>query len=241
MRVLDLTFGAPALNLAFDEVLLERADADEAGETLWFWESPRPFAVLGVSQVLADEVDEAECARGRVPVYRRCSAGGCVLQGAGCLNYSLILRYDRDPELRGIRSSYGYILGRIAETLRTWGIEASHRGISDLAVGEMKFSGNAQRRRKIALLHHGTFLYDYDLALLARYLKEPDDRPDYRGDRSHVRFVQNIPLTANDLRAVVRRAFAAHEPLDVPHPAELERARQLAEDKYETEQWRRRR
>ena len=50
------------MNLALDEVLLDSLESGRAGETLRFWESPTPFVVLGVSQVLAEHADEAACA-----------------------------------------------------------------------------------------------------------------------------------------------------------------------------------
>ena len=61
-----------------------------------------------------------------------------------------------------------------------------------------KVSGNAQRRGRRALLHHGTLLYDFDPGLAARYLKEPIRRPAYRSGRCHADFIGNLPLSAED-------------------------------------------
>ena len=91
MRLIDLSFDDPAQNLALDEALLDAAEEGRSGDTLRFWESPSTFVVLGTAQVFAIEVHEAACRRDGVPVLRRCSAGGCVLQGPGSLNYSLVL------------------------------------------------------------------------------------------------------------------------------------------------------
>jgi len=166
LRLIDKSFELAGMNLALDEVLLDSLESGRAGETLRFWESPAPFVVLGVSQVLAEHVDEAACVAAGVSVVRRCTAGGCVLQGPGSLNYTLVLAHEGRAELATIRSSYVYILGRIVEALRGRGIDARHMGICDLAVEEMKFSGNAQRRRKRGILHHGTLLYGLDLDLV---------------------------------------------------------------------------
>ena len=55
-----------------------------------------------------------------------------------------------------------------------------------------KFSGNAQRRRRHALVFHGTILYGFDLSLIDALLKFPSAQPEYRASRSHSEFVRNI-------------------------------------------------
>ena len=67
-------------------------------------------------------------------------------------------------------------------------VNISVRGHTDLAIGDRKFSGNSQRRRKHFLLFHGTFLLNFDLALIGELLPMPSKQPDYREDRSHDRF-----------------------------------------------------
>ena len=76
MRVIDVSFREPERNLALDQVLLDNAEERAGCEVLRFWESPIPFVVLGVSQKLEQEVDEEACCRDKVPILRRCSAGG---------------------------------------------------------------------------------------------------------------------------------------------------------------------
>jgi len=237
MRVLDLSFHEPAVNLALDEVLLDSAERGRAGECLRFWECPVPFVVLGVSQKVQEEVCEDACQRDGVSILRRCSAGGCVLQGPGSLNFSLVLSYERGPALRNIRESYCYILCRIRERLATRGVRASLEGIADLAVDGRKVSGNAQKRRKSFVLHHGTVLYRVDALAMGRYLKEPRDRPAYRGNRPHESFVSVLPLGPDELRRAVREAFDAPEVTVEPLPDELAEARMLAQEKYLNPAW----
>src|ERR1035438_9487240 len=115
MRFLDLTLPTAAANLALDEALLLRAEADEGAEVLRVWEWPHAAVVLGSGCRLADEVDEAACRAAGGTILRRSSGGGTVLLGAGCLLYTLVLNSERMPELAGIRSSYAYILARVAQ------------------------------------------------------------------------------------------------------------------------------
>ena len=134
--------------------------------------SPVHFVVLGLSQAVDDHVIREACNRDGVPILRRCSAGGCVLQGPGCLNYSLILRTDR-PGCETIHASYRTILGSLADALVRLGHRVEPAGISDLAVDGRKVSGSVQRRRRRFFLHHGTLLINFDLSLFSRYLCEP--------------------------------------------------------------------
>ncbi|MCC6487195.1 MAG: lipoate--protein ligase family protein [Candidatus Hydrogenedentes bacterium] len=236
MRLLDLSLQSPEENLACDEFLLDRVEHGDA-EILRFWESTVPFVVLGVSQVLREHVAERACEADGIPVLRRCSAGGCVLQGPGCLNYTLVLTHDQHPEVATIRGSYCYILGRVCEVLRKRGLSASHKGTSDIAIGGQKVSGNAQKRRRRAILHHGTLLYGMDPALMERYLREPAERPQYRGDRTHRGFVRCLPLSADDLRAGIAEAFGAGPERIAVARAERAALKALARDKYATDEW----
>jgi lipoate-protein ligase A len=238
MQVLDLTLPAAAENLALDEALLLEAEAGRGGEALRLWEWPRPAVVLGAGCVLADDVDEAACRADGVPVLRRASGGGTVLLGPGCLCYSLVLAYDRGPALREITPSYVYILGRVSDALAGLLSGIEQAGTSDLMEGGLKFSGNAQQRKRDHLLHHGTLLYDFDLSLFGRYLRMPARQPEYRGRREHAAFVRNLPAEAGELKRRVRAAWAANEEM-AGWPREA--VRQLADDKYTREDWIRRR
>lgn len=237
MRVYDVSFLSPARNLALDEVLLDECESGRLPETLRFWESKSYFAVLGVSQVLRQHVYESACHEDRVGIFRRASAGGCVLQGPGSLNYSLVLLHEHHPDARTVRGGYCYIFNKIANALQSRGVMVKHKGISDLAHNGKKVSGNAQKRRRNAFLHHGTLLYDFDTQRVERYLKEPSDRPEYRGDRTHTRFVQNLALTQQELKDAVREAFGGDEPKTRLPARILRAARELEASKYKAPNW----
>ena len=243
MRLLDYSFAEPEANLALDETLLDSVEKGYSATALRFWESPSHFVVLGVSQKLAEETDESACRRVGIPILRRCSAGGCVLQGPGCLNYSFAIRYESYPEARSIHGSYQLILPAIARVLKErHGIPARREGISDIAVEGLKISGNAQKRRKHAMLHHGTLLYDFDVTLAEQCLRHPAERPSYRGDRNHRAFLTNLPLPPLALVETVLEAFSLNGPLDsAPSPSEMEQVQRLVREKYATHEWNRRR
>jgi lipoate-protein ligase A len=237
MKYLDLTLPTPGANLACDEALLDACDENPAAEILRFWEPTRPFVVLGYANHAAAEADLAACRAADVPVLRRCSGGGAVLQGPGCLNYSLVLGLDLHPDLHTIPAANGYIMEQQRRAMeRLLESPVSVRGVTDLCCargGEtLKFSGNAQRRKRHALLFHGTFLLDFDLDLLPRFLPMPSREPDYRQRRSHRQFVTNVELAAGLIKTALRETWAAVEP--VSSPPEISAA--LLE-KYTGDEW----
>ena len=78
------------VQLALDEVLLDRLIAGRRGPTLRFWEWAEPALVLGSHQVLANEVDLAAAAGLGFTVARRMSGGGTMIVEPGrSITYSL--------------------------------------------------------------------------------------------------------------------------------------------------------
>ena len=214
-RLLDLTLPSPVENLALDFALLDELDERGGDPILRFWESDRHFVVLGPSCRLIDDVHVAVCEQNGVPVLRRASGGGTVLQGPGCLSYALVLPLTWDPHLANLRSTNQFILERMATALHRWEPATVFQGISDLAIGGRKVSGNAQRRKRNALLFHGTILYAMESDLIARYLKHPARQPEYRKDRPHGAFLRTIDATPEDLKQAIAEVWHVDSPLAI--------------------------
>jgi lipoate-protein ligase A len=233
MKFLDLTLGDPAANLALDEALLDACDNQSGGEVLRFWEARDYFVVAGYSNQVAREVNLPACRNGNVPVYRRCSGGGTVLQGPGCLNYSLILKMDGNDSLQTITAANNHIMSRQQNALATL-LDRPVRleGHTDLALDGLKFSGNAQRRKSRALIFHGTFLLHFDLTLMEKYLSMPSREPGYRAGRPHRLFLTNLPLSAEAVKKALQQEWQTASALqDAPDP------RPLLAEKYSRDDW----
>ncbi|MSR65784.1 MAG: lipoate--protein ligase family protein [Pedosphaera sp.] len=240
MTLLDLTLPSPAENLACDEALLDAAESGASGEVLRFWESPDYFVVVGYANKVATEVNVAACAARGIPILRRCSGGGTVVQGPGCLNYALALRINPDGPTRNISSANQFIMERnraaIKSALRTPHSALRIQGHTDLTLDGLKFSGNSQRRRKHFLLFHGTFLLDFDLAIVVELLRHPSHEPGYRASRKHGEFVANLNAPGDLVKDALREAWTANEKLQRIPAKEIER---LVIEKYSTTGWNR--
>jgi lipoate---protein ligase len=196
---MDTSTSDPREQLGLDQQLLEQGRA-----VLRVWESDRECVVIGYAGRPDRDVDLDACERHATPVLRRCSGGGAVVLGPGCLNYSLVLPLAWEPRWHDIRYSFNWSMDRMRQALAL--PQLQREGDSDLAIEQRKVSGNAQRRTQRVILHHGTLLYDFDAARAEQLLKPPHRQPRYRAGRSHRDFLGNIPLSVEEIR---RRLVAA--------------------------------
>ncbi len=237
MQHLDLTLASAAENLACDEALLDLCEEGYPREILRFWESPSYFVVAGYSNKIHQEVDINSCRDRQIPIYRRVSGGGTVLQGPGCLNFALILKIDSKRPISNLVAANHYVLEQNRTALEPLlAAPAAIEGISDLTQDRLKFSGNAQRRRRHFMLFHGTLLLDFDLGMIQKTLRLPSRQPDYRNNRTHEAFLINLKLERAAVKEALRRQWQADEPF----PAEAfpaDAIRHLVETQYRHESW----
>jgi lipoate-protein ligase A len=160
-----------AWNMAFDEALLEGADSDRVA-TLRFYEWAVPTLSLGYFQPVADR--DQHPASLTCPLVRRSSGGGAILHDRE-LTYSIAMPVDRQSAANAVRLSLS-IHEALVAALSKFAIKATmyneaslqepkepflcfaRRAIGDLIVENRKIAGSAQRRRRGAILQHGSVL-----------------------------------------------------------------------------------
>ncbi|UOG38926.1 lipoate--protein ligase family protein [Leptospira noguchii] len=132
-------------------------------------------------------------------IVRRASGGGTVVHHPKeNLNFTFFISLDVKPELYKVKESYDYFLSLVLRALKRQTLDASFRGKSDLTVLqnglEKKISGNAQFRKKGAVVHHGTLILKPSLIeRVSKLLKHPPEEPEYRKNRKHTDFVTSLP------------------------------------------------
>lgn len=237
MLLIDYTTNSPEENIALDELLLLKAESGEAGESLRFWGSGEYFVVIGRAGKVREDCFIENCEKDGVKIIRRVSGGGTVLEGPGCLNFSLVLSYGADSLYASINSSYKAILGKICGALAEKGCPAEFRPICDIALNGKKISGNAQARKKRYFLHHGTLLYGLDIEMTEKYLKHPAKEPGYRLKRPHSDFIANMPLGEEALKDAVKSAFTVTGNAAKLSTKDHAFIKKLIEEKYSQDGW----
>lgn len=234
MQLLDLSLDSPAQNLALDEALLDFAEENDGPPTLRFWESPTYFVALGYTNRADIESDVAKCRAQNIPILRRATGGGTVLQGPGCLNYAFIDRIEAGQSLN-VGATNDRVMGCVRDALNPLlNGEVELQGHTDLTWRGHKFSGNAQKRRAHFFLFHGTVLLDFDLDLVQQVLRPPSKEPAYREHRSHSQFITNIPLGRAQVKTALAQVFGANETsTEVPHAL----MNRLIEERYARDDW----
>jgi len=245
MQRFEHSLATPAENVAFDEAILEWAEANSReGEFLRLWESAEPMVVVGRSSHVEKEVDVAFCRRERIPILRRSSGGAAIVTGPGCLMYAVVLSHAVQSELKDITRAHSFVLKQLTKAIGPLVAHAGTvacAGTSDLVLdagadvaSARKFSGNSLRMKRTHLLYHGTLLYNFDLPLIEKCLRTPPRQPEYRLHRVHSDFVINLPLSRERLVDAVVAAFpAASAPGQVP----ISRVEELVTERFGKAEW----
>jgi lipoate-protein ligase A len=168
--------GGGAWNMAVDEELLEAAAANSIAVMRLYQWAPATLS-LGYFQAAADRRSHA--ASQACPLVRRASGGGAILHDRE-LTYSLVLPQTA-PQTHSATALYDLIHRSLIAALADLGVVATmhcpadgchqatdnavtpflcfqRRSRGDILVGEHKIGGSAQRRRRGAVLQHGSIL-----------------------------------------------------------------------------------
>ncbi|MEW6512111.1 MAG: hypothetical protein AB1428_14265 [Bacteroidota bacterium] len=233
--LVDFPASDPASQLACDEVLLAERERNGGDAVLRFWEPTSAFVVLGYTCDVAREVRIDACRARRIPLFRRTTGGGAVVQAPGCLNFSLIVPINSMPDFATAGGTSAFIMRKSAEALQQ--LTPAHitlSGFSDLTVGTRKCAGSAQRRLQRFLLFHGSILLGLPLLLVEELLPLPSRQPAYRKGRAHSDFLLNLDLAAGAVREALQQAWEIDRSA-LPYASE--KIRRLALDRYRSDAW----
>lgn len=229
----------PCFNLALEEYFLKYAPV--ADDLVILWQNS-PTVVIGRNQNAAAEINQPFIEERNIQVVRRLSGGGAVYHDLGNLNFTFI------TSLAAVgHNNFAHFTLPIIEALGALGVNAEFTGRNDLTIGEAKFSGNAQYIDRDRLLHHGTLLFDTDMAVLAQALSGSDAKyakPAVASVRSRVTTLrQHLPsavmfaeFEAALLKAIFANAGTPYQRYELT-AADRQSIKTLAEKRYQDPVW----
>lgn len=223
----------PFFNQAFEQYIF---DNYRRGDIFYVWQNSAAV-IVGQNQNIYREVDSIALERQNIPVVRRMTGGGTVYHDVGNVNYTFIS--DSDSAL-----SYDRFLNPIINALKKLGINAHKNSVCDIAVDGLKVSGSAQRTCKGRVLHHGTLLFNCDLAKLDLLTaKNKNQSICTKGTLSTVSRVTNISdhlqekMTVEDFKNYLLGEIAAGAQTVVLNGIQLSEIKALCLDRYKNDQW----
>ena len=224
----------PFYNQAFEEYLFRNAPYDDV---LLLWRS-RPAVVCGSYQNVFSEAHLPTARARGVAVVRRETGGGAVYHDLGNVNYTRICRCDDG------HADYARFILPVVDALRRMGVDARMNRTCDIAIGDEKISGSAQKIANGRVLHHGTLLYDTDLAALRSLANGARSHYSTKGIASVPQPVTNIAahwnagLPVEGFEALLLRELAGQDARRAAlTPEQLDEVAQLGREKYASWQW----
>ena len=182
MKFLILDTKNPHRNLAIEEYLF----SEETDDVFMLWQN-EPTVVIGKNQNPFAEINLEILRERGIHIARRITGGGAVYHDLGNVNYTFISKAGEGGGL-----DFARFTSPIIEALASVGVAATLTGRNDLAIGGLKFSGNAQHEHGGRILHHGTLLFDSDLDVLSSVLCVDEEKIRSKGVKSTRSRVTNL-------------------------------------------------
>ena len=224
----------PFYNQAFEEYVFQTFREDDV---FLLWQNS-PAVIVGSFQNICREVHVETLRRLGIPVVRRMSGGGTVYHDLGNVNYTYISRQDGMVD-------YDRCLQPVINALNDIGVPARKNRTCDIAIGEEKISGSAQRSAGGRVLHHGTLLFQSDLTVLDHITTHhKNDCFQSKGTASAICPVTNIadhlavPMTLEEFQTrLLDRMVPPGSPRLALTPEQEAEVCRLRDEKYRSWAW----
>ena len=143
-------------------------------DTITLMSPDSPYVSVGFLQEVDKEIDLDFCAANGLPVLRREVGGGAVYLDGNQTFVHFIFHRERLP--RQVEKVYALFIKPIVETYRALGIDAAHRPVNDIVVGDRKIGGTGMAAIGPAIVMAGSLMFDFDTATMARALKVSSEK-----------------------------------------------------------------
>ncbi len=160
MRIIESVNTSGTYNLVLERYLAENYVED----TFIIWTNKLGI-YIGKNQNTLEEIDQEYVEKNSLEVFRRLSGGGTIFHDPNTIYYSFITKNERE-----VKDNFIHFNNIITDYLNTVGVIAELSGRNDVLVNGRKVSGSAEYYHNDLLVHHGSLLFDTDVAFLAKSL-----------------------------------------------------------------------
>jgi lipoate-protein ligase A len=174
------------------------------------WEPNETCIVLGRSNNSDDSLYLNNIINDNIPVYKRPSGGETVLLSNKMIVISIAIK---QTDFKSGKSFFKNYNNKIISALESLGIQdLGFKGISDIAINDLKILGSAIYQNKLVVFYHAVLNVSESTALIEKYLKHPKQEPDYRKSRNHKDFVTSLDnekynISIHDLKNAIEKKF----------------------------------
>lgn len=227
----------PDFNLALEQYVFDKLP--RSNEYFMLWQNDNAI-IVGKHQNTLEEINQTYVREHGIRVVRRLSGGGAVYHDLGNINYTFIV------DAKGSKSlDFAVFCRQVVKALATLGVEAEVSGRNDITIGGKKFSGNSQYIKKGRIMHHGTIMFDSDLAVVAAALKVGKDKFQSKGVKSVRARVTNVrehiqgDITLAQFWHVLRQFMVEEQNMTAYQltGSDLAQIEELRQSRYATWEW----
>lgn len=226
------------LSMGLDESLLLLRANELIPDTFRFYSFSPSCVSIGYFQSLKSSIDMDYCDRNNIDYVRRITGGGNVFHDcSGEITYSVVISERNVPE--NILDSFEFLYGGIIIGLKKLNINVEFKPLNDLMLNSKKLSGSAQTRKFGVILQHGTLMYNTNIELMERILRISDKK---------IEIKKRVTTLANEgynfekqelikcLKEGFEEIYGESNEENISNE-ELNIARKLSKEKYETKEW----
>ncbi|KAK8821588.1 hypothetical protein WA556_002037, partial [Blastocystis sp. ATCC 50177/Nand II] len=190
-----------------------------------------PSIVMGLSGKVDKLINVDKAKELHLPVIKRFSGGGTVVVDDSTFCLTFVLSKSDFPNcvfptpfMNWTGEFYKKVFDRV-------GVTSFALRENDYVFGDQKFAGNAQSFSSDRMLHHTSFLWDYDDEMM-KALKHPAKQPAYRAQREHTSFLKRMKEVVPSKDGFIDAFLAeVEEEFNVEKSKPLDYDRLIAENK----------
>ncbi|KAK8806764.1 hypothetical protein WA588_005566 [Blastocystis sp. NMH] len=150
-----------------------------------------PTIVMGLSGKVEKLINVEKAKELHLPVIKRFSGGGTVVVDNSTFCLTFILNKSDFPKLVFPTPLMDWSGEFYQNVFKRIGVSTFALRENDYVFNDQKFAGNAQSFSSDRMLHHTSFLWDFQDEMM-KALKHPEKQPKYREQREHTSFLTRM-------------------------------------------------